>query len=83
MEINELLDYTEELIKFNDLDNAIIGVTKNIHGSSVIVYDYKKSIEILSQLYEMDLKSSREYLDFNVLNINLGENTPIFVERFC
>lgn len=82
MEINELLDYTEELIKFNDLDNAIIGVTKNIHGNSVIVYDYEKSISILSNLYGIDLQSSKEYLDFNILNINTGETTPIFVEIF-
>lgn len=79
MEIDRLLDYGEELIKFDDLDDGIIGITINTYGESIIAYDYNKCINIIATLHNLDLNSAQEYLDFNIVNAYIGKQTPIFI----
>ena len=79
MEINELIDYAEDLIKFDDLDDAIIGVTVGNYEESTIAYDYNKCIIIIATLHNLDLNSAKEYLNFNIVNAYIGKQTPIFI----
>ena len=79
MEIDRLLDYGEELIKFDDLDDGIIGITINTYRESIIAYDYNKCINIIATLHNLDLNSAQEYLDFNIVNAYIGKQTPIFI----
>ncbi len=79
MEMDRLLDYTEEVIKFDKLDDAIIGITIGNYGESTIAYDYNKCINIIATLHNLDLNSAQEYLDFNIVNAYIGKQTPIFI----
>jgi hypothetical protein len=60
-------------------DGAIIGVTVNHHHPMVVVYDYRKCVEILvSQGLPHD--DAQEYLSFNSLAAYVGEHGPLYME---
>ena len=66
------------LILFDDLDDAIIGVADN-GEVMVTVYSYDKCVEIFMDINSWTSEESIEWVDYNVLNQNMGINTPIFV----
>lgn len=49
----------EELIKYEGLDDAIIGLTDNHNNKEVLVYDYEKILEVLMKTEKMDLDGGR------------------------
>ena len=74
-----------EFIKENEcliadgLDDAIIGVTAGINPQSMcVVYDYHKCVDIFIQ-QGMSWREAIEWMEFNVVNAYVGENTPVFV----
>jgi len=67
------------MIKFKDLDNAIIGLTDDIvSGTQRFVYDYNKCVETLMKQGN-DEQSAIDWIDYNVLGSYLGKETPIIV----
>lgn len=74
-----------EFIKENEcliadgLDDAIIDVTAGINPQSMcVVYDYHKCVDIFIQ-QGMSWREAIEWMEFNVVNAYVGENTPVFV----
>ena len=74
-----------EFIKENDcliadgLDDAIIGITSGINPKGMcVVYDYDKCVEIFVKDGMSDFEAI-EWMEFNVVNAYVGENTPVFV----
>ena len=70
-------DYPEqEFLVADGFDRAIIGVEVL---SGKVVYDCGIMVEILTKDDEMTEEEAIEYIDYNVVNAFVGDNTPIFV----
>lgn len=65
-----------ELLQADGFDNAIIGVEPL---SGKIIYDIDKMITALIGEGLSD-EEAIEYLDYNVLNTYVGEQTPIYIQ---
>lgn len=62
----------EEIIFYNDFDDAIMGVCYNTQR---VIYSKSKCIEILME--DMTEEEAAEYFDYNVAGAYLGPMTPI------
>ena len=79
--VDEEADSTcEELLVADGLDAAIIGVTCG-YGTTVVVYDYNKCIEIFMS-EGMTEEDALEHMSFNVTGAYVGEYTPTFIRLF-
>lgn len=67
----------DELTLFTGLDDAFIG-TAYRGGELVAVYDCSLIIAILVE-EGMTVDEALEYIDYNILNAWIGEQTPIVV----
>lgn len=65
----------EEILFVNGFDDAIVGID---HASLRVVYDVQLMFMILIE-EGMDSEDARDYLDFNILNAFVGDNTPIYM----
>jgi len=74
----ELVDTYDQLLFYDDFDDAIIGVASIVGKSPAVAYDYYKCIEILSE--HMTEEEAREDLNFNYLSTFLGDGTPVFID---
>jgi hypothetical protein len=80
MTIDELAEQNPEAMTAEGFEDAIIGVTVNHHHPMVVVYDYRKCVEILvSQGLTHD--DAQEYLSFNTLAAYVGEHGPLYMEK--
>ena len=84
----QVAEYNEDAILFDDLDDAIVGVGQQHGMNTVVVYDRSRCIEILRKKYEEEGYSetqsfldAQEYFDFNIGCAYVGKNTPIFIEE--
>lgn len=66
------------IYQFDGLDEAVIGFATQALGEPLLVYDYDKIVGIFME-DGMDEEEAIEYVDYNVLNINLGERTPLVI----
>jgi hypothetical protein len=74
--IDKIAEINEEAKYFIDLDEAIIGISESL----CVVYD----IDIIKKiLYKngMPLDQIEEYIDYNILNVHLGDYTPIIIYK--
>jgi len=76
-----------ETIVLDGFDDAIVGIydstsdiTHNGHHGRKLVYDIEKMIKILKNRDGMELSEAIKYLDLNILNADMGEGQPIFIE---
>ena len=70
-------DYPEqEFLVADGFDEAIIGVEVT---SGRVIYDCGIMVEILTRDEEMTEEDAIEYIDYNVVNAYVGDNTPIFI----
>jgi hypothetical protein len=85
-----MAEFDEDLITYDDFDEAIIGVGERACHDSFVIYDRKKCIEILEaqmraatpddQRGENDptaWEEAEEYFAFNVIGGWVGERTPV------
>ena len=61
-----------EPIRFNDLDDAIIGTNQN----GFLVYDYNEMIDALIYL-GMEEDAATDWIDYNVLPFNAGNGFTV------
>jgi hypothetical protein len=74
--IDKIAEINEDAKFYTDLDEAIIGISESL----CVVYD----IELIKKtLYKngMPLDEIDEYIDFNILNVSLGDYTPIIIYK--
>jgi hypothetical protein len=74
--IDKIAEINEEAKFYIVLDKAIIGISESL----CVVYD----IDIIKQiLYKngMPLDLIEEYIDYNILNVHLGDYTPIIIYK--
>jgi len=65
-----------------DYDDAILGVSTEFGGSTRVVYDFDKVIEINMALLECSWDEAREYYDFNQVGAYVGEHTPSYIHVY-
>ena len=70
--------YPEEMfLKADGFDQAIIGVeTKTMR----LIYSISECIRLLVVRDGMSLEEALEYLDYNVINAFVGDQTPIWCD---
>jgi hypothetical protein len=68
--------FDEQAIRFDGLDDAIIGVDHN----NLLVYDYDKMISIFCDQGMTD-EEAIEWIDFNVIATNGGVGFVIFMKE--
>jgi hypothetical protein len=66
-----------EFLQADGFDDAIIGLEPL---SGKVIYDIDLMIEVLVTQEELSHQDAIEYLDYNVLNAYVGENTPIYIQ---
>ena len=65
----------EESILWDDLDEAIIGLTTDMR----VVYDTYKIQSILMEESGMTYDEAVEYADYNIYSAHVGEYTPVHI----
>lgn len=80
MTLDEIAEYNPDALLADGFEGAIIGLTINPHHPMVVVYDYRKCVEILMAQGLSD-EEAVEYLEFNTLGAYVGKNGPLYMER--
>lgn len=68
----------DELLKIDDFDDAIIGITDTWLPEPKIVYDGQKIIDILMGQGMSDIEAL-EYCAYNIEGAFMGDGTPLIV----
>jgi hypothetical protein len=70
-----------DLVFFDGLDSAVIGIGHMAGNSPRVVYDRQRCLEVLAeQLGPLAAESAQEYFEFNVADAYVGSNTPLFLD---
>ena len=78
-EINEYAEEVEEeIIIYDEFEDAIIGLADRFGMDTSVAYDYDKVIKIL--MGDMSYEEAVEYFDFNVIGGWVGDSTPVFIK---
>ena len=78
-EINEYAEEVEEeIIIYDEFEDAIIGLADSFGMDTSVAYDYDKVIKILME--DMSYEEAVEYFDFNVIGGWVGDSTPVFIK---
>ena len=81
--IRELIAEQNDQMLFADgFDEALIGVAHKATAEPVAAYDYDACLDVLMKRDGMSEEEAREFFEFNTLGAYVGENTPIFVQKF-
>jgi hypothetical protein len=67
------------LIKFCDLDDAIIGHGRQHGSDELLIYSARKLIETIGRVYKMDHDAAIEWFGNNVACLYAGPGTPIIM----
>ena len=71
------------MLKADGFDAAIIGICDDkVTGGERLVYSVEACVNILVERDEMDFDGAVEYFWFNVHGAYMGEDTPVFVEKY-
>jgi hypothetical protein len=70
------MEEEEDLITFDGLDDAILGIASRGGGQEFFVYSRPKCIELLMVMNDWSLEDAEEYFDFNVNCLWAGDATP-------
>lgn len=65
-----------EFLQADGFDDAIIGVEPL---SGKVIYDIDRMVQVLNE-EGLSTEEAIEYLDYNVLNAYVGEQTPIYIQ---
>jgi len=68
----------EEIIIYDEYEDAIIGLADRFGMDTSVAYDYDKVIKILME--DMSYEEAVEYFDFNVIGGWVGDSTPVFIK---
>ena len=78
-EINEYAEEVEEeIIIYDEFEDAIIGLADRFGMDTSVAYDYDKVIKNLME--DMSYEEAVEHFDFNVIGGWVGDSTPVFIK---
>jgi hypothetical protein len=89
----DIMDFCDEygdegILLADGFDRAFLGVGQQFRNAYVAVYDREECIRIISEQLEGPLgrdearEQAEEYFDFNTQGAWVGEQTPIFIDRY-
>ena len=67
------------MIKWDGLDEAIIGICSRCGSQDMYCYDYNKMVEIFMEKDEMSEEDAVEWIDYNIAGAYVGETTPMIL----
>ena len=84
---NKITDYLEEhyphdldkILLADGFEDAFIGVVESFGAAPKACYDLGQCLDILMVRDNMDYDEAVEYMNFNVTQAYVGENTPAFI----
>lgn len=69
-----------DVYKFDGLDDAIIGIGSQSGNYPRLVYSYDKLVaKFMAEGMTED--EAEDYIDFNIVNVHIGEATPIIMHE--
>ena len=69
------------MLSADGFEKAIVGVQIN-HKTPVVVYDFEKCIKIVMSWKGIENEiEALDYLHFNVIGANYGDQSPVFIRR--
>lgn len=80
-EIIELIGEDQNIIFYDGIDDAIIGLTERIGMEPIVAYDVDKVIEILVETDGMTHEEAIEHYEYNIIGGYVGELTPVFIKK--
>ena len=80
--LTELGMVDDEMLVWDGLDDAIVGIVSRCGMENVFVYSVQKIAYILRDRDGMDVEEALEYLDFNIRGAFIGDRTPMLLEDF-
>lgn len=73
--VEELSEYNDEALLFDDLQEALIGIRFGIGEKPVALFDCQRCISCLMG-DDMDEESANEWFQYNTIGSYVGVNTP-------
>lgn len=67
------LEFSENALLWNDMNDAIVGMS----DKGTPIYSIPKLISTCMVKYNMTEEEAVEWVDFNMLNAYIGDDTPI------
>jgi len=83
MNLQKLIDHDlldDEMIKWDDFDDCILGIGSRCGMENVLIYSKKKIAYKLRDRDGMLIEDAIEYIDYNITGAYVGERTPIMLE---
>jgi hypothetical protein len=66
---------------FVGFEEAIVGTGVRVGSPPFVVYDYQQCVNILISNSDMSIDEAVEFLEYNVVNSYVGEDTPVFLTK--
>lgn len=73
--------HPDDFSKWIGCDAAIEGVVCRVGSEPALAYDYEKLVQVFIKK-GMDREEAVEWIDFNIANAWIGDDTPFILERF-
>jgi len=73
-------EYGIDTLFAEEFDEAIIGLTR-CYNTYKVLYDTEKIISLLRERTNCTRKQAHEFFLSNILNSQLGDATPVFLEK--
>ena len=71
--------FEKETLKIDGFDDAIIGYGEQYGKQPLLVYSYSKICKILRERDDMTWEEADDFAQFNILNVWVGERTPMIL----
>jgi hypothetical protein len=65
-----------QLVTVDGYDDAILGIDSKSYR---VIYDADEMVDILMETDDLTEEEALEYLDYNVFNAWIGDQTPIYL----
>jgi hypothetical protein len=79
--VTVLSDCCPEALLADGFEDAFIGIARRCGQPTLVVYDYRRGIEILMEREGMSCEEAEEWMEFNVVGAWAGEHTPVWLVR--
>ena len=75
-------EYTDQKLKVDGHDDAVIGMGNSFGRRNVLVYDSEKIIHKLMKRDKMTYEEAGEFFEYNIVGSYNGPGMPIFVYEY-
>ena len=73
-------DYSDGLLKYPDLEQAFIGPVERHGKAPIACYSKNDTINLLQRKLRVSASEAHETYEFDLLQIDHGEATPVFLD---